>query len=97
LSALEPLIQSRLPNSGHHLPDVLFLYHTFIAHEFFHHSSSNRGHANKDFGGNQMLEGLQLTVDSGQSLQVKKNADELLTVIKTSLLQRTMPILPPST
>jgi hypothetical protein len=48
LSTLEPLIQCRLPSSGHHLPYVLFLHHTSIAHEFFHRSCGNWGHADED-------------------------------------------------
>jgi hypothetical protein len=98
LSAFEPLVQSCLSNGGHHLSYVLFLHHTFIPHEFLHRSCSNRGHANEDFRRNQMLEGLQLVAASGQKRLLEgKCAGEPLTVIKISLLQRTMPILPPST
>lgn len=68
LSTFEPLVQCRLPSSGHHLPYVLSLHHTFIAHEFFHRSCGNWGHAGEDFGSDQMLKGLQLAAASGQTV-----------------------------
>ena len=68
LSAFEPLVQRRLPSSGHHLPYILFHHHTFIAQESFHRSRSNWGHADEDFGSDQMLKGLQLAAASGQNV-----------------------------
>lgn len=96
LSAFEPLVQCRLSSSRHHLPYVLFLHHTFIAHEFFHRSCGNWSHADEDFGSDQMLKGLQLAAASGQNF-LTMNVQAKRTVIKTSLLQRIIPILPPPT
>ena len=95
LSAFIPLVQRRLSNSRHHPPHFLFIHHTFIAHEFLRRTRRNRGHADKDFGSDQLLKGL------GSHFSLKcpdgKRKDESHTVIKTFLAHRTIPILPPST
>jgi len=72
LGAFEPLVQSCLSNSRHHLPYVLFLHHAFIAHEFFRRSCGNWSHADEDLGSNQMLECLQMPDVSGQSVRRKQ-------------------------
>jgi len=95
LSAFIPLVQRRLSNSRYHPPYLLVLYDAFIAHEFLRRACRNRGHADEDFGSDQVLKCLgtpQLKVTRRNESKIERR-----TVIMTSLSHRTMPILPPST
>ena len=93
LRAFKPLIQVRLSHRRHHLFHILLLHHAFIPHKLFHRTGWNGGNGGKDFSGNKLLKGL------GNVVCIKILDDKKLlesrTVIRTSLVQRTMPILLP--
>jgi hypothetical protein len=55
LSPFIPLVQRRLSNNRHHPPYFLVLHHAYMAHEFLRRACRNRGHADEDFGSDQVL------------------------------------------
>jgi hypothetical protein len=90
--SIEPLLEVGLCRFFDNLFDDLPFHRTPMFSEFLR--SVRRGHnTNKYFGSGEVLKGLNVMYQH----KVPSHSRDVLTVIKTSRVQRTIPILPPFT